>query len=126
MVRYLTYEIWGLYWSCQRGRADKILTTNTVDYMTTFSNETIIAVWNKGQIVPGINPSLRRKDVCGAWISWNQYGNRDSGQNEGWEIDHIRAVANNGGDSPLNLRPLHWGNNARKSDGSLVCAVSSK
>lgn len=94
--------------------------------MANFSNEIILAVWNKGQIIPGINPSIRRKDSCGAWISWGQYGNRDSDYNEGWEIDHITPESRGGSDAITNLRPLHWKNNLRKSDGSLVCAVSAK
>ncbi len=92
--------------------------------MATFSKEVILEVWNKGQIVQGINSSLRRKDACNAWIDWSQYGNRDS--NTGWEIDHIKAVSNGGSDMISNLRPLHWQNNARKSDGSLICAISAR
>lgn len=94
--------------------------------MANFSNEIILAVWNKGQIVPGVNPSIRRKDFCGAWISWGQYGSRDSEHNEGWEIDHITPESKGGSGFIANLRPLHWKNNLRKSDGSLVCAVSAK
>jgi 5-methylcytosine-specific restriction endonuclease McrA len=94
--------------------------------MATFDQQTILSVWNKGQIVPGVSPSLKRKDVCGAWISWNQYGNRDNDYNEGWEIDHITPESKDGSNQLSNLRPLHWKNNVRKSDGSLVCAVSAK
>lgn len=92
--------------------------------MATFSQEIIIAVWNKGIIVQGVTSSLRRKDICGAWIDYNQYGNRNS--DTGWEIDHIKPVSNGGSDSISNLRPLHWQNNARKSDGNLVCAVKAR
>ena len=94
--------------------------------MTTFLGDIIRSVWNKGHIVPGVDSSLRRKDDCGAWISWNQHGNRTADFNEGWEIDHIRALANGGSDLISNLRPVHWRNNARKSDGSLVCAVFAR
>jgi hypothetical protein len=92
--------------------------------MANFSREIILAVWNKGRIVPGFNPSIMRKDVCGAWIEWNQYGVRN--HNRGWEIDHIKALANGGNDLFSNLRPLHWHNNARKSDGNLTCPVTAK
>ena len=92
--------------------------------MSPFSKEVILAVWSKGQIVFGQNSVTRRKDVCGAWIDWNQYGDRNS--NTGWEIDHIKAVANGGSDLLSNLRPLHWQNNARKSDGNLSCPVTAK
>lgn len=91
--------------------------------MANFSEEIIRAVWQKGTTVSENDPGVYRKDVCGAWIRWNHYGNRDS--KYGWEIDHIKAVANGGSDSILNLRPLQWENNARKSDGSLVCPVTA-
>lgn len=64
-----------------------------------------------------------RKDECGAWIKWDKYGDRNSAY--GWEIDHIRAVANGGSDQLTNLRPLHWKNNAVKQDGRLTCPVKS-
>ncbi len=88
------------------------------------SKEVIQHVWNKGYVVPGVDPSLRRKDICGAWIDRNEYGNRES--NTGWEIDHIRAVANGGSDELTNLRPLHWNNNLRKSDGVLKCPITAR
>jgi hypothetical protein len=94
--------------------------------MANYSNSDLKLIWSKGKIVLGFDPNLRRKDDCGAWISWNQYGNRNTDHNEGWEVDHIKAIANGGGESLQNLRPLHWKNNARKSDGTLVCAVSAK
>lgn len=94
--------------------------------MANYTTEALLAIWNKGHIIPGNNPNIRRKDDCGAWISWNQYGDRKQDYNEGWEVDHIKAVANGGNEAMSNLRPLHWKNNARKSDGSLICAVSAR
>lgn len=85
----------------------------------------IAAVWRKGRVVPGVDPNKWRKDACGAWISYSQYGNRDSVF--GWEIDHIVAAKpwEDDDDSLSNLQPLHWANNAAKSDGALVCAVTA-
>lgn len=80
-------------------------------------------VWLKATAVPGYDANILRKDACGAWIARNQYGNRDS--QHGWEVDHIRPVAFGGGDSILNLRPLHWQNNCQKSDGILTCPVTA-
>jgi hypothetical protein len=80
-----------------------------------FSAQTISAVWRKGQIVPGVEPSVRRKDACGAWIDYNQYGQTVE-NGSGWEIDHIRPVAHNGSDSLDNLQPLQWENNRHKGD----------
>lgn len=81
-------------------------------------------VWSKAQVVPGYDPNQFRKDVCGAWIAWDKHGKRESML--GWEIDHIIPTSRNGNDDINNLRSLHWQNNARKSDGSLVCVISAR
>ena len=47
-------------------------------------------IWNKGQVVPGYDPAVWRKDQCGAFIKWDKYGDRSSQDNNGWEIDHIK------------------------------------
>jgi len=88
-----------------------------------FSDLDIARVWMKGRIVPGYDASLYRQDDCGAWMTWKEYGNRNSVY--GWEIDHVLAVANGGSDAFSNLRPLQWENNAQKQDGRLLCPVIS-
>ncbi len=92
-----------------------------------FSEQIKLAVWNKAQIVSGIDSSKTRKDACGAWIDWNLYGNTTENGN-GWEIDHIKPVAKAGGDELSNLQPLQWQNNRRKGDdypANNYCAVSA-
>lgn len=89
-----------------------------------YNHETLSAIWSKAVAVHGYDPNAYRLDQCGAWIAWRDYGNRNS-QN-GWEVDHILPVAHGGSDNLSNLRPLHWQNNARKSDGSLICAVCAR
>ncbi|MBD3649469.1 MAG: HNH endonuclease [Pseudomonadales bacterium] len=80
-----------------------------------FTAQTILAVWNKGQIVAGVDPSVRRKDTCGAWIDYAQYGQTvENGR--GWEVDHIQQVSHGGSDALSNLQPLQWENNRHKSD----------
>ena len=86
-------------------------------------DKNVALVWEKAIAVPGYNPTIIRKDICGAWIKWNDYGNRES--QCGWEIDHIKPVSLGGSSLMSNLRPLHWQNNARKSDGSLTCPVTA-
>lgn len=78
-----------------------------------FSEETIEAVWRKGQIVSNNDPAIFRKDSCGAWMHRSAYG--ETGK-YGWEIDHIKPVAHGGGDELANLQPLYWENNRHKAD----------
>ena len=82
--------------------------------------QTFRNVCEKGTPVQGNDPNVFRKDACGAWIKYSEYGNRSS--KYGWEIDHISP---GGPDILSNLRPLHWKNNVAKSDGRLSCAVIS-
>jgi len=85
-----------------------------------WSEEQIESVWRKASPMQGNDPAHWRKDRCGAWIDRKQYGNRQS--QYGWEIDHMNP---NGGDGFANLQPLHWENNAAKSDGPHTCAVTA-
>lgn len=74
-------------------------------------------VWKKGAIVPNFDKNRWRKDACGAWIDYNEYGNTDS--KYGWQVDHIfpdsvledNDVSEDDRDNMINLRPLQWKNN---------------
>ena len=89
----------------------------------TFDDKIIQAVWEKGRVIPGYDPSKYRKDQCGAWITRSKYGNRKS--EYGWEIDHITPKSEGGSDSLYNLRPLEWKNNIATSNGRLTCVVKA-
>ena len=91
--------------------------------MANWTDEIISAVWKKATVVANNDPAVWRKDQCGAWIGFNFYGKRDS--EYGWEIDHIKPIANGGKDDLENLRPLQWQNNVEKSDGRLSCKVTA-
>lgn len=88
-----------------------------------FTENTIREVWKKAKIDMENDPNVWRKDQCSAWINFKDYGKRDS--KYGWEIDHIKPVSRGGGDELSNLRPLHWKNNLKTSDGRLTCPIKS-
>ena len=64
-----------------------------------------------------------RKDACGAWMRRDHHGRTDS--EYGWEVDHVRPVAEGGSDHLANLQPLQWQNNRHKGDSypNWTCAV---
>ncbi len=72
-------------------------------------------IWEKGQQIAGLDPSLWRQDVFGSIINRGDYGKRNS--HYGWEIDHITPTSQGGADTWLNARPLNWLNNASGSRG---------
>jgi hypothetical protein len=86
---------------------------NTTVQGASFPELVVQAVWQKGNIVPGVDPARRRKDCCGAWIDRFSYG---STGDLGWEIDHVLPVSQGGPDDLYNLQPLQWRNNRHKGD----------
>ena len=55
-------------------------------------------VWEKAEVVDGINPNFLRKDFAGAWICREAYGTETP---YGWSIDHIKPIEK-GGEEALN------------------------
>jgi hypothetical protein len=68
-------------------------------------------VWEKGSSVPGLDPSLWRRDDYGELIYRYDFGNRDSLY--GWEVDHIDPWHPEP-EAMDNLRPLNWVDNVRR------------
>ena len=81
-----------------------------------FDEATVQIVWDKAVIVPGYDAAKYRKDVAGAWIQRDKYGDVSNELGLGWEVDHRKPVAKDGTDDLSNLRPLHWKNNRSKGD----------
>lgn len=100
--------------------------------MMEYSQSELRRIWNKGVIVPSYPSDKVRKDACGAWIIWSEYGKRDSPF--GWEIDHIYPEAlyklhnatDGGINNIINLRPLHWKNNQKKGSNYPTYQASVK
>lgn len=76
--------------------------------------KTKILVWQKGIPIPGFNPIVWRRDVCGHAMQYSEHGNTDSVY--GWEIDHIYPREHGGQTTLQNLQPLYWQTNRSKSD----------
>ena len=88
-----------------------------------WSQATIQKVWQKAVKVSDENDAAGfRKDACGAWMKFDQHGDRSA--KYGWEVDHKKPLALRGSDDLENLQPLRWENNVEKGDSpTLKCAV---
>lgn len=78
----------------------------------TWTHEMIEAVWQKGKIVNGNDPTNFRKDFADNWIKRDKYG-IDRKIKYQWEIHHKIREAAGGSDHISNLEPLNGDANAR-------------
>ena len=85
-----------------------------------YSEEIVQAVWEKATAQDDNDAAKWRRDECGAWMQRVMYGDRSS--QYGWEIDQLSPQYR---ESVSNLRLLHWKNRIGRSDGRLICSVTS-
>lgn len=75
-------------------------------------------VWKKGRVAAGQDPTVWRKDECGAWINYAHYGSKES--EFGWKIVNVSAGSSNELDT---MRPLHRENDFNRNTGLAVCHI---
>lgn len=86
-----------------------------------FEVATIDAVWSKARLSED-HPPLKM-DQFGSLMWREAYGNTNS--KLGWEIDHIKPVAEGGDDELENLQALQWQNNRLKDKALAKVAVGA-
>ena len=87
---------------------------NTIHVEHKFTDLMIKQVWEKAEIDSNYNPNEVRRDVCGAYICFGMYGQKD--KNMGWQIDCIKPIEFGGNTQLFNLQPLNWKNKASKKN----------
>lgn len=89
--------------------------------MSSFSDDDIKKIWEKGIIVDNLDPNKYRLDAAGALMKWDH---RNEDDDYDWEIDHVLSkhmmeqlgIPEKDWNKPENLRPFNAKNNAKKSD----------
>ena len=87
---------------------------NTNRFGNAWTAEQKKEAWNKAKPVDKKDADLYRADKCGQLMYWFDFGKRDI--REGWDVDHIVPVEQDGGDEPDNLQALNWRSNDSKGD----------
>ena len=97
-----------------------------------YSKEQLDKIWEKASFSGDKNEQNGfRKDMCGAWIKKDKYGEEG---NYGWDVDHIypESKARKDGISEKlyndlkNLQPLHHKNNGPEGKGDDYPSFNSK
>jgi hypothetical protein len=85
-----------------------------------FNNETVQGVWEKARATNDMDPNEWRKDECGAWIKYDQYGHQ--GSDFGWKIESVRPGEHQ---TLENLRPFQHENSFVLATGQPRCLVTA-
>ncbi|MBL9130505.1 MAG: hypothetical protein JNG86_04850 [Verrucomicrobiaceae bacterium] len=80
--------------------------TETRDTYEGYDADVVRGVWALGQVIPGNDPEIWRKDEFGAWMHRREYRNRHS--EFGWEIADYGYTRRAFGIA--SLRPMQWQN----------------
>ncbi len=78
-----------------------------------FPGSVVEAVWEKGSFIPFEDRDVYRVDILGNRIKRSEYGKHTE---YGWQIDHIIPQSKGGPDDIINLQPLQWQANNKKSN----------
>ena len=83
-----------------------------------FTKDVVDKVWEKGRATADQDPTVWRKDVCGAWINYDHYGSEEA--EFGWGIVNVST-----GNSKERgkLRPFHRENDFNRNTGRAVCHI---
>lgn len=96
--------------------------------MADWTEEEKRKIWAKGIECPPNDPNLWRKDQCGAWMYYPNYGApslNESKTSFKWQIDHIKPESEGGEDIVSNARPLQWFNNDSRQNGRLKTKITA-
>jgi hypothetical protein len=74
--------------------------------------------WSVCRPCAGFDEDDWRFDSYGRPMKWDSYGDRSA--QYGWEIDHIRPLAEGGSKDHGNLQALHWQSRARRVENTTL------
>ena len=83
-----------------------------------FRTDIIDRVWETGRATANQDPTVWRKDECGAWINYEHYGSEES--EFGWRILNASIASSS---EPDKLRPFHRENDFNRNTGLAVCHI---
>lgn len=89
--------------------------------------ETINRVWEKARVIQGFDPQIYRKDICGAWIKKELYGQRDK-LSMGWEIANFKPLSHTeSANKRIFMMPMQWENYEKRGNDfpDVHCSVDA-